>query len=614
VDETGAEVVARFEPYANIDPDVANIYQHLAVQGFTVYLSGGVVRDTYIELLAKQGQDPRNVHGVEVVVEDDEFYSDLQAEVGAEFEPGEKDSPPDYDAVVYGLHETDEDESRLRELIDVLSPFGRCQLTGQDFLVAKLFPADPDMRRRYPDGLDFLQPRAERKLTPEEMAERGIDSHHMAYDVQVGSNVLKDESDRRDLGANAGFWNPTTGEILGFNDGFEQLAQGVLRHTTDQHFSEDPERMARALRFACRFGMRIAPETLAWGPEMARLFAEHTEREHRQHRIRGEVMKMLTQGRYWTGFFDNVAACGWGEAFWPELNEVRGVPQDPAHHPEGDVAVHTEQCLNVGAELVRRPEFVSAFRQRARERNPDATPRQSDMEVKKAQATVMAAILGHDLAKAQYTEEQDGRITSYGHEDSTAARSLLTKMGLSQDIVDGATALIETHTLTYGVRGEMKSRTARKLARKLNQKLGDHATAEMWAAVAIADKAGRSPTKTIRATVPDDVRRVMRATWNDARLSESQQHAHRILNGGYLVQEHRMQPGPAMGHLIDKAVGRLYLEGHVDTPSQAEEVTDDILVHCPPPASQHGAEYTAWVRGVNDYVESMIQSEQQGDS
>ena len=199
VDETGAEVVARFEPYANIDPDVANIYQHLAVQGFTVYLSGGVVRDTYIELLAKQGQDPRNVHGVEVVVEDDEFYSDLQAEVGAEFEPGEKDSPPDYDAVVYGLHETDEDESRLRELIDVLSPFGRCQLTGQDFLVAKLFPADPDMRRRYPDGLDFLQPRAERKLTPEEMAERGIDSHHMAYDVQVGSNVLKDESDRRAL-------------------------------------------------------------------------------------------------------------------------------------------------------------------------------------------------------------------------------------------------------------------------------------------------------------------------------------------------------------------------------------------------------------------------------
>ncbi|MBN8822296.1 MULTISPECIES: AAA family ATPase [unclassified Spirosoma] len=85
---------------------------------------------------------------------------------------------------------------------------------------------------------------------------------------------------------------------------------------------------------------------------------------------------------------------------WPDLlrqfdfvRDMVGVPQDPVHHAEGDVAVHTRMVLEA-------LESLPGYR---------ALPADE-------QAILWAAALLHDVEKRSTTvQEDDGRITSKGH-------------------------------------------------------------------------------------------------------------------------------------------------------------------------------------------------------
>lgn len=85
---------------------------------------------------------------------------------------------------------------------------------------------------------------------------------------------------------------------------------------------------------------------------------------------------------------------------WPDLlrqfdfvRDMVGVPQDPVHHAEGDVAVHTRMVLEA---LEALPGYQAL---------PDDE-----------QAILWAAALLHDVEKRSTTvQEDDGRITSKGH-------------------------------------------------------------------------------------------------------------------------------------------------------------------------------------------------------
>lgn len=89
---------------------------------------------------------------------------------------------------------------------------------------------------------------------------------------------------------------------------------------------------------------------------------------------------------------------GLNEEF-PWLEDLRGCPQDPIHHAEGDVWIHTRMVLEELAALPR-------FRQASRE----------------TQEEVFLAALLHDIAKPATTETQlDGRVTARGHARKGAA-------------------------------------------------------------------------------------------------------------------------------------------------------------------------------------------------
>lgn len=96
------------------------------------------------------------------------------------------------------------------------------------------------------------------------------------------------------------------------------------------------------------------------------------------------------------------------EAF-PWLRTLDGVPQDPVHHAEGDVLLHTRLVVEA---LVGLPDWRAL---------PPA----------ERSALLVAALL-HDIGKPRCTQvESDGRITSPGHAKAgaTIARRLLWSLG-----------------------------------------------------------------------------------------------------------------------------------------------------------------------------------------
>lgn len=114
-------------------------------------------------------------------------------------------------------------------------------------------------------------------------------------------------------------------------------------------------------------------------------------------------------------------ACDW-------IREMEGVPQDPRHHAEGDVAVHTRMVLEALKGLDR-------FRGLDR----------------RSQEVLCAAALLHDVEKRSTTRvEGDGRITARGHARKgalTARRLLFVSGEVSFREREEIAALVKYHGL-----------------------------------------------------------------------------------------------------------------------------------------------------------------------
>ena len=93
--------------------------------------------------------------------------------------------------------------------------------------------------------------------------------------------------------------------------------------------------MLRAVRFAARFGFSIEPATWqAIGQKHAGIAQVSRER------VRDELLKILTEGGARRGF-ELLDQSGLLADILPEVAALKGVPQPPEFHPEGDVWTHT---------------------------------------------------------------------------------------------------------------------------------------------------------------------------------------------------------------------------------------------------------------------------------
>ncbi|MFK5956727.1 MAG: polynucleotide adenylyltransferase, partial [Planctomycetota bacterium] len=160
-----------------------------------------------------------------------------------------------------------------------------------------------------------------------------------------------------------------------------------------------------------RYGWDVHPETakLCRSLNLNELPRERFEAEWRQ----------LLGGDFPGKALLTLEACG-ALRFFPELAALRGVPQDPRWHPEGDVLQHTALCLD--AAVHRRPEMEDWWIE-------------------------MLAVLCHDLGKATHTFFERGRWRCPAHdtEGEKPTVSLLARLNGITDVVAPVVALVREH-------------------------------------------------------------------------------------------------------------------------------------------------------------------------
>ena len=427
----------------------------------------------------------------------------------------------DVDIEVHGL-----DVDRLESL---LAGFGNVHAVGRAFGVFRIGGID----------VDFSLPRRDSKRGP---GHRGFD---VTPDPSLG---FAEAARRRDLTVNSIGIDPLTGEVLDPHRGRRDLERRVLRATDPERFPEDPLRGLRVAQLAARLEMAPDEELLAlcWTLDLGELSGE---------RVFDELAKLLLRAAKPSIGFRFLEDTG-QLRFFPELDALRGVPQDPEWHPEGDVWVHTLMVLDAAASL--RGRAASAVADAA---GSDADDRED--------LALMLGALCHDLGKPATTERVDGRIRSYRHDVAgvVPTRALLGRMRAPGALVDRVAALVEHHLApALFVRNGATAKGYRRLARKL-ERAG--VGIELLVRVARADHLGRTTADALAG----------RFDAGDAFLAAARVHSvehaapRDAVLGRHLV-ERGMQPGPEFAPILERCREIQDETGWTDP----ERILDTVLV------------------------------------
>ncbi len=206
---------------------------------------------------------------------------------------------------------------------------------------------------------------------------------HRDFDVLVDSFIgTKKAAERRDFTVNALMENVLTGEIVDHFGGIDDLKNKTLKHVNDETFPEDPLRVLRAAQFSARFSFSVHPDTveLCRNTDLSDLSRE---------RIEAELEKALLKADKPSVFFEVLRKMNQLSVWFPELEALIGVEQNPKYHSEGDVWNHTMMVIDKAAAFRDKVTYPLGF--------------------------MMTAIV-HDFGKAVCTKRINGVIHSYNHE------------------------------------------------------------------------------------------------------------------------------------------------------------------------------------------------------
>ena len=326
----------------------------------------------------------------------------------------------DYDIEVYGLES-------LEELENILSEFGTVNLVGKSFGVLKFIYNKEEY--------DFSFPRTELKIS----------EGHKGFTVQTNGEMdFKTAAKRRDFTINAMGYNIEEKAFLDPFNAQEDIKNKILRHIDDDSFVEDPLRVYRAVQFSARFEFKLAKETTILCKKMV---TKNMLEELPKERIYTEWKKLLLKAKQPSLGFELMRELGILRYF-PELQNIINVPQDPTWHPEGDVWIHTMLALD---SMAKELENIS----------------------EKQKLKFMFAILCHDFGKATTTafDEKKGRLRAIGHEAAGVepTKSFLYRLSSEHSFIESILPLIEYHLMpSQFFKNAAKSRAIRRLATKVN--------------------------------------------------------------------------------------------------------------------------------------------------
>ncbi|NEX18419.1 MAG: polynucleotide adenylyltransferase PcnB [Halochromatium sp.] len=197
---------------ANISPNALKVLNRLKQAGFEAYLVGGGVRDLLL------GHEPK-----------------------------------DFDIATNATPE------EVREV------FRNCRLIGRRFRLAHVF-----------FGREIVEVATFRGSNAEAGSDAQVTEQGMILRDNVYGSITEDAL-RRDFTVNALYYNIADFSLVDYAGGLADIEQGCLRLIGDDpvaRYREDPVRMLRAVRFACKLGFIIDPDCAAPIRELAGLLGE----------------------------------------------------------------------------------------------------------------------------------------------------------------------------------------------------------------------------------------------------------------------------------------------------------------------------------------------------
>ncbi len=159
-------------------------------------------------------------------------------------------------------------------------------------------------------------------------------------DFLVNSDGISIEEDlfRRDLTINSMAEEILTGKLIDPYHGADDLFHRIARPVSAE-FKKDDLRAMRAARFCS--SLELTPTA-----ELYRMCSEMNPLTISKERVGKELKRLFESDGKPSIFFNFLQEIGWLEVFFKELYALRGVPQNPKYHPEGDAYVHTLLCMD----------------------------------------------------------------------------------------------------------------------------------------------------------------------------------------------------------------------------------------------------------------------------
>ena len=254
-----------------------------------------------------------------------------------------------------------------------------------------------------------------------------LDGRHPSH-VRYGS--LEEDIFRRDFTINGLVYDPIEDRVIDLVEGQKDLERRVIRAIGQAHhrFEEDRLRMIRAVRFAAGLHFDIEETTFDAIKELA-----NTIKQISWERIGEEVTRILTEGGARAGF-QLLDRSGLLKILLPEIEAMKGTPQSPDYHPEGDVFAHTMLLLS----------------------HLDAPSE-----------TLAYGCLLHDVAKPVCIGRDAERITFYGHMEKGAemAEEILKRLKRGRAVWERVSYLVRNH-LRHVQAPEMRLNTLKRFLRE----------------------------------------------------------------------------------------------------------------------------------------------------
>ena len=307
------------------------------------------------------------------------------------------------------------------------------------------------------------------------------------------------------------------GEVIDPFGGLADLENKILRSVgrPEERLAEDVVRMLRAPRFAVRFGLEIEDDLKA----EIHNFADRIGCVA-QERITAEILKMAAlDGEGFAAAVEMMDALGLLEEVLPEVSALKGLPQPPEWHPEGDVFEHTMAALRY---------------------NESHDP------------PLNLAILFHDLGKPQTYRLLNGRHTYHGHDQlgREVVAGVARRLGLGKALGNHLAFVAGEH-MRAKLLGEMKPSKVQRL-------LNDPA----WPLLKVATlcDCAASGIGCHLAELKENMKQAeaLAAAWR----SKSDTGNHNVLTGAEIMRITGLSGGPMIGELI-RAVNEWALDNNI---------------------------------------------------